>query len=306
MLLVLSAATSCGDDGLAPDRRSPRTATLITAEDGWYLERGQFGSNEHLVAFRVIERGRSRIGILVQGDTRLLTPERTDASDFAWMPDGQQLLVAVDGRRGGAQLVIMSLEGEVLREVPRLAERLRFGTGMVVASDGKSAIISVRENGVSEKPADLVRVELASGKVEPLTDTPRLSEEYPALLHDDRKVVYAVGHLVADAPNPSSWISWLDLESRQVRQLTPPNHVVGSPAVFSDGRILYDAYEDGPGGRRGIWRLGEMSEGTTLVSSTAGRFPALNRSGDKLLLTRAGSPASAESLITLDLATDRS
>lgn len=108
------------------------------------------------------------------------------------------------------------------------------------SADRKSVIFSgLGESGVS----DLYRVELPGGRLERLTDD-RYQDLDPSISPDGRRIVFASDRTAGgldDAVN----LFIMDLESRQIRQLTYGAWIDETPRWMPNERILFSSGRDG-------------------------------------------------------------
>ncbi|MCA1580517.1 MAG: hypothetical protein LC796_03830 [Acidobacteria bacterium] len=188
--------------------------------------------------------------------------------DPRWMPDGRRILF---GRRepsaDGAlhrDLFLWEPESGWIARVTRLADV----SDPDPLPDGTAAVAVRNRFGVSE----LVRVDLASGRVEPLTlppaadawqvwSHPRLSPDgasIAALVHREGRWRLAVLPVATGGA---------------MREVPSPGDVFGAPAWSRDGRTLYIA-----SGASGIWEIVsagvQTGESVTLTRVTGGAFSA--------------------------------
>lgn len=234
MLLTGVLAAGCVEDEPTAPASEKEQAMILEAEESWFLERGSFAPNDDAVAFRVIAHGTSQVGVWRDGRSRLITEPRLGAHEFAWMPDGKHLLVAADAAPTFDRLIIITLGGDIVREI-ELRQRVRIETGMSVSPDGRSAIASAQPAGTLEEAADLVLVDLGTGHIAQVTRTPRRSEDYPSFIGEGT-VVATAGPLVSHAPGSSSRVFLIDIGSgSRLGALTPPHHSVSSATVFAGG-----------------------------------------------------------------------
>ncbi|HEX2049041.1 MAG TPA: hypothetical protein VHJ34_00235 [Actinomycetota bacterium] len=286
-LLALVLAAACGPLSGAGGR-GPLEAGGRLAPGGWILDRGAFSPDGRRVAFVGVDPdGNQRAGVAADGGSvEAVTPEDWTVVDFAWMPGSESLLVVRHGERGDT-LAIVGVDGEVVRMVD-VDRPFGAGRGMVVSPDGDYAIVSMQEPVALERPADLVRLDLATGATTNLTRTPRLTEDYPSWAGRDR-LVFTSGHLVVDVLEPNGAVEVVDLDGGDRRRLTPRDHVAGAATASPDGStVVYSAFVGGDRRTQALWAVPTDGGEPRRVSAVSAHYPSYAPDGERVLVALVG------------------
>ena len=128
------------------------------------------------------------------GDVVRFTPDEWWVVEATWFPDSERVLVAVhEGDplvRTWASLAVVSTDGVIVSEVD-LEDRFRVEAGgFVVSPDGSTIVAAIVPSDDPLVARDLISVEVSSGEVRALTDTPLLAEGSPVFI-DDGRIAYS-------------------------------------------------------------------------------------------------------------------
>jgi Tol biopolymer transport system component len=232
------------------------------------------------------------IGIGRHGKPEAVTPADVQASDYAWMPDSQSLLVSYRvGDRD--ELAIYTLGGRLVRGIhPTIAFRNEFDNGMTVSHDGKVAVVAAMPPGSGTKTAELVRVDLATGEARNLTNTPDLSEDYPSFVGDAR-LIFVAG--VPNSPTAAApKLLVLDLGTMATRVLSQPSQIIRSAWGGYTGKVVYETSVGD--GNFTLWTTGVDGGQPERLQGTGYTWPALDPTGRWLLVSVIGTPVRHGSL----------
>ncbi len=199
------------------------------------------------------------------------------AQNPRWMPDGKRVLFA--RRAPDAQGVLrwdLSLWEPETGRVSRVTRAADI-VGADPAPDGTWAAGVRSRYGIT----DLVRVDLAAGTVEPMSETPPDPDRWPVWNHPrvspDGRTVAALLH------REGRWRLVLVSERGEIREAAAPGFPVGPPAWSADGSRIFVATD-----ASGIWNIVSVgvnaaTEGATLTRVTGGAFsPASSPDGKSL------------------------
>jgi hypothetical protein len=205
--------------------------------------------NGRLVAFLGGIGNRVALGVIgPEGHATVVTGADAYLHSFAWMPGSDSLLAASVSTAGSDPFSandfgIWSNDGELVRTISS-SVGLSVEEGMTVAADGAVAIVAGTpppdEAGFGLQ-ADLYLVDLTTGKVEQLTQTPLEDERDPEFVGKDR--VFFVKSKGRD--------EWgrgyvLDLQSRQLQAVTPADEpVVDATAEGTSDLVVYSTARPG-------------------------------------------------------------
>lgn len=132
------------------------------------------------------------IGVARGGQVQLITPPGATAVDAAWMPNSAALVVA-EGPAVISRLTVVALDGSTTG-VATLDAPFSVGDGNGLAVDGRGgfavAATETRDPVGGRRHHDLVIVDLTSGHVVPLTQTPGADETWPVFV-DATHVLFA-------------------------------------------------------------------------------------------------------------------
>jgi DNA-binding beta-propeller fold protein YncE len=260
-LVVAVAATTGGCTHARVQGLAPVRATLFDASGR--VERGPYGAMFSPDGARLaVKSGRGISIVTSRGHTRLVTPPGSRAVDYAWLPAGNDLLIA-EGPSATGRLEVLALDGAGRGSVP-LDPSFSVGTGygMAVAPDGHHAV-AVAEDLVAlggPERLSLVRVDLATGTVEQL---PVKAVRGPAYIDAEHV-------LLTSLAATGSRAEVLTLATAQRRPVSPAGESADALGPVLRGRWLVYATE------RAVWavpaaggarvRLAGVARGATAVA----------------------------------------
>ena len=296
-LLLALATGGCG--GLS-DRSEAGSSTVVASSDfQWTFHRGLLSPTDETIAVEGLHGRESAIGLIVDGETHALLPEGSGAHEVAWFPDGDRLLVAARDQVGSADaLLVVDRDGEVLDRVDP-EKPTRIESGMAVAPDGKTAIVSRQAPGLTDTPADLVRIDLSTGDLSSISNTSDVSETFPVFLTPER-IVFSQGALV-DAAGPNGSLTVFDLVTGERDMVTPPSHIAGTASAVDETTLIYFAVDEGAGHEASLWKL-DLENGSEPkeIPGGEGRYPSVSSDGEQVLVLSAPTPGRIE-LLLIDL-----
>lgn len=197
------------------------------------------------------------VSVIEQGRPRRVTPPDVDVTSFTWMPDSRSVLVAA--RIGDHdELVVYDLRRKLLRRIP-MVRPLRTDGGMAAAETGLhtvevTVVASAAPPGSGEAILDLVRIDVATGRVGPITATPEESESDPGFV-DSQRVVYSSGRNVGIGQGASGRIGVITIDGTAPRWVTSDDVIAGDPTVTADHtQVLFDGTTVGRQDR-GVWMV---------------------------------------------------
>ena len=204
--------------------RAGSSFAAAPSPDGERLAYSFIGSPENIYLSKA---DGSAVRPLVARATREFRPE--------WFPNGKQLLFSA-AIEGGPQLFRVDIDGSNLTALTPLDLRASDGHP---SPDG-TQVVFFRD---ADDGFDLHVLDLATGAVRNLTETPRFREYAPRWSADGRRILF-VGRQDIETP-PDIWI--LDLDSGDRRNVTnTPSGDEFHPAWSRDGRkITFVRVEDG-------------------------------------------------------------
>lgn len=186
------------------------------------------------------------VGLAENGQYKAVTANGSNAVDGAWMPDSRSMLIA-EGPALMERLSVLNLDGSVKGSVGlQIPFSAGAGSGMAVDSRGVRAVMvsELRDSIGGRRRLDLVLVDLLTGQVRKLTDTPDADEAWP-LFADDNRVIF--GRTEAGGP---SAVFELDLATLATRRLSPVDEEARPVGVIRSGLV----YAGGnPGGGVTVW-----------------------------------------------------
>lgn len=291
---VVAALAVLGACGPSAGGGSVQSEGPVSA-GGWTPLRGAASSSGEQVAFLGWpESGRITQAklVLAGSDPVTLGPAVGDARAFAWMPDGESLLLSYGDETmttAPSRFVIIDLDGEIVREIP-LDRQLYGASGLAVAPDGGTALFPAQAPSQFSEATDLWELNLDSGELRQVTATPDQREDEPVYVDDSTVIITTAEQSLGDG-EPSGQLAQLNLDSGEVTPLTGPNQVVGSSAVDPSGRfVVYDAF---PGNRRedqALWIVDLEKGSPELLLEAAARFPSFSDEGALLVLRPSDTP----------------
>lgn len=289
---VLAAAAGCGggQDAAKPSKGKP---ALPETSD---LDRGSYSPDGKTIAYRRVTKGEfARVGVGVEGDAKphWITPTAIDATDFAWLPDSNRLLIAfrphpADPLQGARseRFAVFDRSGRRVRSI-RLDRPLRVeSTGIAVAGDGRTAVIAAAGPGRLDVPTDLYTVDLATGGTRRLTKTPSRSEINPVFVNSSEIAFTAA----ADPKAASGSIAMLTLSGGAVRTLSLPDQYATAAALWpAKSALLYSGFgrDDGD---RGLFSVPIAGGKPHLVLSGEFDYPSLSPDSRLVLVSVVGHP----------------
>lgn len=246
------------------------------------------GDQTQLAVSGLSSRDGAGLGLSDGGPVRFISgPEGTPAS-FAWLPDDETLLVSENNTReqladegSGSRLSIMGTDGSVVREVP-LDPRVVISGGLAVNGDGNVAFAGVFF-GVSDLTTDLASINLETGSVTRLTNTPMLNEGSVSVLADG-SIVYSAGPGHRDPDSPSR--VWLRSNDGSTRPLTSEMFAASVASASDGGTIVFLARLVAV--ERvdlGLW-LTDASGIEPVLVATGVAFPSISRDGQRVVAVR--------------------
>lgn len=296
LLLSLLLGTGCADRS-SNDAGDREPRTVATPGPGWDPWHARFSPDASEIAFFGWDPSyRPRVGLVRDGTIEAITDERFRAADFTWL-DARRLIVAYrDGNR--AKLGVFSLDGRLKKGIVVNRPFRSETTGMAVSPDGRLVVISALAPGRSDGPADLLLIDMKSGHVKNLTNTPSITELWPSFVNDDSLLLTA-GRTASHPEGPSGWAEVLDIRSGDVERLTGNDLFVDSavPVPGAESMIVDTAFQDD----RGLLMIGADGKTTSIVGTTGVRWPTFNPDGTTLLFKVVGSPANPGAYLSTDL-----
>lgn len=264
IILLVTALLSACAEGEAEGRGSFATTghlESVNAEGRWFFWWGAVSPDGSRLAFRGLRpNGQAAVGIDDQRGFDSITDHTVRPVGFAWMPMSDSVVIAdrpnSDAQStgsGGDRLIVVDLEGTVLDELT-IDEPLRFTEGFVIDPTGSFLIAGAEVAGQSNGYTDLVRVDIPSGEVELLTETPDSSELFPWIL-DDGTIIYTAG--------TTAYVGEAELGVFILRPdgssapLTGPSVVASNTSAREDLGVVFDGSVEGATGQPvgGLWRM---------------------------------------------------
>lgn len=297
--LVAVLFGACADGGASALDTSTERVDLR----GWAaIDYGAFSPDGKIAFIGWDDEDNPRVGVADGAKPVPVNPPGTEPTDFAWMPDGNTLLISDRSQDdSGDRLAVYDLHGKRLRTIPATL-RFQAGQGMVVRKDGEVAVIAVSEPGQFDTYTELVEVDLLTGATRNLTNTPEVAEDWPVYTHDGQ-LLFRGGVLLSDAEGPNGWIGVLDLASGRVQRMSPPEQAAGRPAVvFGGSVVLYDAFPPPERREQALWLVPLAGGEARRLQLVNGSLPAAHPNGDKVLVAEVGVPGSPGGLRVIPLA----
>lgn len=289
--LVLLALFVTGCQSSEP--MDERTMSVVEMPDGWSAEYAQFSPNsERLAVLAFDSRARLRVGLVVGTEIHSVATQGR-LTDFAWMPSSTEFLAAFGGIMRPAHLEVVDLNGQSKRVIELSMDIELTQRGMAVAPNGQRVVVSAQPLGGRSNPEDLFEIDLDSGAVRQLTNTPDTVEVFPVWrggdvvfteLRDhrtssnlaimsggvvdwltegdiwfDRAAIDGAGQVYAAGFPASSPLQWqiYRVEEGSTSRVDSPGPPVHWLTVRPDGRQIAgtDAASPGSSGRIVVWRL---------------------------------------------------
>lgn len=301
LLLVLLVGAACGPGTSGPQAAPPATESVVTPPDGWDPWVPSYSPDGSRIAwFGYDDRYRPRVGVVEDSSLEALTPPSMRAADLAWMPDSNGLLVAYQEDRR-TKFAVVDLEGTVVDRVDPKRRIVSESTGMVVLDD-RTVVVSATTTWGEMSPADLYRVDLATGEVENITATSTVSEEWPEPLGGSRWLISG-GLLTTQEGGPTGWAGIFDAETRKTTRLTGPSFFVDKATrVPGTSRVVFDTSLRND---RGIWETDlSGSKPQQLRSATEVRWPVVSPDGRNVLFKVIGTPSDPGDFVRFELPSD--
>lgn len=280
--LIVMVIAACGGGG---GRSDVDTETLLP--DGWEALRGDYSPDGEHLAFLGNRTDPSssdgRLVVVFGRRERDLTPDEATVEGYGWLPNSQSLLISTsDGGADGSMLVIVGVDGKTAEPVPIREPLLTVGR-VALLPDGRRAIIATQAPSTAEEYTDLYELNLLTGDLKRLTDTPGTIEEEPVVI-DERNIAFAGGKLTGDFGGPNGWIGVLHLPTGEVRRLTPEDQTAGTPTVSPDGKtIVYDAFPGNERSQRALWRVPVAGGEPERIVERDVQYPAFRRDGSSVV-----------------------
>jgi dipeptidyl aminopeptidase/acylaminoacyl peptidase len=234
------------------------------------------------------------LGLARDGRAERLSVEGMDVVGFGWMPDSRSVLVAdasvsdvLDDEPDHTALYEVGLDGNIRREI-EMDRQLRV-SNLAVSHSGDYAILSaVPPMPAVVAPTDLYRLDIDTGKVEQLTDTPETYEEEPLILTDD-SVVFVTHEAVARISDDGALTTLAIADGP------------ASPTITADGeQLLFAARVPTLGRTIGIYRV-PVAGGDPEYLDIQGRYPAASSTRPGFVVFVPGSPSRGGDLVWHEL-----
>lgn len=182
---------------------------------------------------KVYETNIWRVPLAIPGEPVVWIQSTRNDNSPAISANGQWIAFVSD-RSGPAELWICNADGGEAFQLTRLAPALPGAPAWT--PDGRALVVSLRKG----TETDLVRIEVAEGRVEPLTSTP-WQELFPTLSRDGRWVYFG-------SDRDGAWRIWkLPIEGGRAERVTEDGGLRALEAA--DGSLYYSRLE-----RPGVWR----------------------------------------------------
>jgi len=271
--MLLAVIAGCGetDGSMKGDGGEP------TTESGsWNPVYGALSPRGSQIAFLGTPRddplGAARV-LITGGDPVVLGPETGFARDFAWSPDGTAILIAFGEERSTSSPTtyeLVSVEdgsrSVVEPHVPHVT------AGIAIDPDGASAVISAQAPSATDDSLDLWRMDLQTGAMTKITDTPGLSESGPSFL-DETHVVVVTRPGVADR----GAVKIVDSRTGEATSPSPPADDIAWVSASGDGTIAFEVLSSDDA-EAGIWRAKSDGSDQERLASKGVRSPISDRS----------------------------
>lgn len=233
------------------------------------------------------------------GDGMELVQLEGGVAAASWEPDGRGLVVSVlVGEPIRTRLVRVRVDNDNAVEVP-FAGDVSAEFGLDVSSDGLTAVLGGQAGGPGN-PSDLYELDLETGALGQLTDTPSVQEFHPVYLDTDR-VLYVASDVNSNAEGRSE-VMILDRRDGATQRLTPDS-VTPSDVALSPDRQLVAFVAGAPGDltNAALWVMRVDGTGLTRVHGPAGFGPLdFTPDGARLVFTESGRTLVSVSVPELD------
>lgn len=284
------AAGALRDDGSLPAKQRGGS---------WVYEMAAYSPDRSTVAVvGMSPDDRAALGIARHAKVRVVTKPDIAVADFAWLDAGHLVVAFTDfdedriGEDRPQRFAVLDTDGRIVREVP-FTEPLVHDepVGMTVSADGTRLLTAMRPFGERGGTADVVEIDLVTGRTRVVARTPDSGEWSPVYLADGRIVV--VTYVVAP------------VEEAPTLTLLDPHTSKGSPLDSGDGavehvtvvgsRVVYSAGPGGSGaGEVGVFAYDVASRARSRIASQLCRNPTAVPGGGAVLCIAAphgGDPA---------------
>ena len=159
--VLLAACSHANVTGLAPVRPE-------LFDGSGRVEAGAYGAAYNAAGnVLAVKTGRGIGAVTSRGRVRLVTPPGSHAVEFAWMPNGKDLLIA-EGPAATGELDVVHVDGGDRGRVPLdPVFSVGSGNGMAVSPNGREAVAVAEDLAALGGPErlSLQRVDLATGAV---------------------------------------------------------------------------------------------------------------------------------------------
>lgn len=243
----------------------------------------------------------NQVLIVRDGELAVVTAPTEQATNVAWMPDSKRVLVSFY-RSGALALRLHPLEGRA-GETVTLETDIGSATGMAVATDGRTAYMGAPGRTTREsEPNDLFQVDLISGRVENLTNTPVESEDSPSFI-DDHRVAFNGGQLTTSAGGPNGYAAVFDLRTRAVSRLTEADETVTELAATTRGGwLVFRSFPRNERGQAGVHVLqADTGRRQRLDVDEGAHQPRFSAAGDEVVYVKVGGPGDRRTVETIPL-----
>ncbi len=294
---LMASVSACGSPGVGSGHFFDSRGTIETA--GWDMQAAKFSPDgNHLGVIAVDPSGQWLVGTADSGhvDKLALALDGKIAKDFAWMPDSQSVLVAVNdlGGTSTTKIVCVRLDGATCSgvNVPGAWHHSNRG-GMNVSPDGTKLAIQGFPGSLDNddnKPSLVYVMTLASPTLTTLSGDVGKSKSGPVWLDSDH-LVAVVGDVgpVGAAPPHGRLLNYTLGSTSAATPVTPDDLAVETEGS-APGGVVYRASAATSTGARGIY-VYEMSTGKSrLLGDFAGDSPTMAPDGSYFLYSSLGSP----------------
>ena len=273
--------------------------------EGWSVTRALPSPTGSDVAFLGTPRQgdvlRTRL-VLAGADPAELSPSGVQARSFAWLPDGESLLLAYSddvGSEHPTRFAVIGTDGSVVRRLEPDRQGI-VESGIAIEPDGQRALLPAREMSPYIGPTDLWRLDLSTGAVEVVSseDTDGEAQAWPTFVSQD-EVVLASGKPISATEGANGWIGRLDLETDSVERLTDEAMTADFPSITPGGEyVVFEAFPGNERSKRGLWYapIDGSAAPKLLIERLPGRAAALEADGRSVLVVDAGAPGDASKI----------
>ena len=240
LVASLLVTAACGDPSSDESTQTNVQQSTLLDDAAWSPFYARMSPDGELLAFMgyPVYAGPT-IGIVRSGQvTATLKDPKLAASDFAWMPDSDRLLVSF-GSGARHRLALFGTDGSLLREVPVDRPYATEISGIAVDPSGTTAILSAQDRGGTFGESDLLEVDLASGDSRYLTSTDDMSETWPVFINEDELAYVRGGLTWKDGSSFGEGVIW-DRRTDRQRVVTPRGSSVIAMDVNDAGDVVFE------------------------------------------------------------------